>query len=687
MLVPLLANLIDRLSAVPPIWHVLWAGLACLSLALVVLSWTRWGQSKPIHKCAVLSLLAHVLLACFATTVKIVASAESSQTPATVHVALVSGEEGTTDQTASAREIQPWEGLQSGPVSRPEPFSLDRPQHDGAPEPIALAESFERVIAPDPEISLLAPGAAPASQSIPTESPQSQEPHESPLQPAPVEVPDRAAAAPHPTEPLLTPQEISRSQAVEETAPFVSPEAEVDEWQATEPATTAVDHEPPKRLLPPIEEPLPDDLQWLSPQRRPEGVAGAQNVADAAPLTTPEPGALGSGPVEASPEKPSVYRHRHPKERARLVQDHGGTEETEAAVHRALEWLSRAQSPDGRWDAVRHGAGREMAVYGHDRQGAGANADTGVTGLALLAFLGAGHTHVDGNYRQHVQKGLDFLIQSQNPDGNLAGSATLYAQMYCHAMATFALSEAYAMTCDAALVEPIRSALAYTARAQHAGGGWRYRPGDPGDTSQLGWQLMALASAELAGLTVPEPVWRRAEAYLQSVSRGRAGGLAAYQPGTGVSRTMSAEATYCKLLLADRHGQLAAARDACDETAEYLRSELPGIGKPNLYYWYYATLLLHVRQNDGPKGRDDWRMWNEALQRALLASQHRTGPLEGAWGSDTVWGGYGGRVYTTALAALCLETYYRYLPFLEDGGHRAASRPGLLHQRAFDTRD
>jgi hypothetical protein len=128
-------------------------------------------------------------------------------------------------------------------------------------------------------------------------------------------------------------------------------------------------------------------------------------------------------------------------------------------------------------------------------------------------------------------------------------------------------------------------------------------------------------------------------------------------------------------------------RSVCEETAEYIRTEPPGTGKANLYYWYYATLLLHLRQHEGPKAREDWQFWNEALQRTLLASQHRTGPLEGAWASDTVWGGYGGRVYTTALAAMCLETYYRYLPFLEAHENRTAERPGLLHQRAFDTRD
>ena len=59
---------------------------------------------------------------------------------------------------------------------------------------------------------------------------------------------------------------------------------------------------------------------------------------------------------------------------------------------------------------------------------------------------------------------------------------------------------------------------------------------------------------------------------------------------------------------------------------------------------------------------DDWQAWNAALQRQLLHSQRFDGERRGSWDPDPLWGGYGGRVYSTAMAALCLEVYYRYLP-------------------------
>ena len=93
--------------------------------------------------------------------------------------------------------------------------------------------------------------------------------------------------------------------------------------------------------------------------------------------------------------------------------------------------------------------------------------------------------------------------------------------MYSHAMAAFALSEAYAMTGDARLRDGVRRAVAYTVASQDVyGGGWRYRPGDPGDTSQLGWQWMALKSAELAGIPSGEPTRQGIIRYLRSVATG-----------------------------------------------------------------------------------------------------------------------------------------------------------------------
>jgi hypothetical protein len=84
--------------------------------------------------------------------------------------------------------------------------------------------------------------------------------------------------------------------------------------------------------------------------------------------------------------------------------------------------------------------------------------------------------------------------------------------------------------------------------------------------------------------------------------------------------------------------------------------ERPSQRAANYYYWYYGTLAMFQRQGD------DWQRWNAALQAELLARQQWNAPHAGSFDPDDLWGGYGGRVYSTAFAALCLEVYYRYLP-------------------------
>jgi hypothetical protein len=162
---------------------------------------------------------------------------------------------------------------------------------------------------------------------------------------------------------------------------------------------------------------------------------------------------------------------------------------------------------------------------------------------------------------------------------------------------------------------------------------------------------MVLKSAELAGVPVPQRTLRGARRYLQSASSGQYGGLAAYRPVEQPSRPMTAEALACRMLLGTKQNDPAA-----QEAGNHLLGELPGAGRKNLYYWYYGTLGMYYLQGV------PWERWNRALQKTLLEDQHATGPLAGSWEPDSVWGGYGGRVYSTALAALCLEVYYRFLP-------------------------
>jgi hypothetical protein len=357
---------------------------------------------------------------------------------------------------------------------------------------------------------------------------------------------------------------------------------------------------------------------------------------------------VSSGRSSATPrqsEVPDLYRLRFAEDRAGMIELAGGNANTEAAVQLALEWLVANQEPDGHWNAARHGAGRGSMQQGQDRGDTGADADTGITALAVLSLLGAGHTHLQGEHRVAVQHGLEFLLSSQRSDGCLAGNAKLFASTYCHGMALLALAETLAISHDQRLKPAVERAVAYTVAAQHSGGGWRYQPGDVGDMSQFGWQIMALKSADLAGVKTPEVTQQRAARFLAGHSSGRHGGLASYRSRERPSRTMTAEALLCRHLLVE-----SPERETCEEAMAFVSQELPTSGPANVYYWYYGTLAMRF------SGGEPWQRWNEALQRELLESQQG----DGSWNPDRVWGGFGGKVYQTSLSALCLEAYYRY---------------------------
>ncbi|MFM1904644.1 MAG: hypothetical protein RLZZ440_2544 [Planctomycetota bacterium] len=417
----------------------------------------------------------------------------------------------------------------------------------------------------------------------------------------------------------------------------------------------------PPDLVPLLESPIEE------PSSEPTDALG-DGLAHDAP--SPEAGAVDAGAAANPPAKPirpavpPAYADRIGERRMAAAAARGGTADTERAVQAALGWLARNQSSDGRWSAAQYGAG--SGATAQHAAAVGARSDHGVTGLALLAFLGAGTTHRDGPHAAEVAKGLSLLARTQRADGSLAGDAEFFAALYCHGMAAIAVAECYALTGDESLRPVLDRAVAYTLALQHPHtGGWRYAAGDRGDTSQLGWQVMLLASCRNAGLAGLDAAEARARGFLQTVASGSAGGLAAYRPGERPSVAMTAEAIFCRMLLG-----LPPDHPAAAEALGLVAHAPPTAASYNSYTWYYATLAsFHA-------GGPQWDAWNGRLQAALLPLQHRAGgPLDGSWDPDRVWGGHGGRVYATALSALTLEVYYRHLP-LHDRAWRMASRTG-----------
>jgi len=369
-------------------------------------------------------------------------------------------------------------------------------------------------------------------------------------------------------------------------------------------------------------------------------------IAAATPSSNPNGFALELGlPAEETPPE-HPYLQRSAPNRMDIVKRHGGGDETEQAVARALRWLARHQEDDGHWN---------IRVY--DRRCGGCDetpsihADVALTGLATLCFLGAGHTHdKDGPYSDHVARAIDWLLDQQAGNGDLRGQETMYTQ----GIAAIALSEALAMTHDERLRQPVELALRfiYAARNRREGG-WRYDPGQAGDTSVLGWMMMAMKSAALSGVAVPRDAFNAGADWLEKVADPRRPGLYAYRPERDVTPSMTAEGMFIQQLLGHE-----ASEPMMQASAEYILRHLPDWeDEPNTYYWYYASLAMFQH------GGDAWRTWNEALKRELVEHQRTDGRAGGSWDPQgNEWSMLGGRVYQTALCTLMLEVYYRYLP-------------------------
>ncbi len=415
----------------------------------------------------------------------------------------------------------------------------------------------------------------------------------------------------------------------------ILPRAGIDASNSASPVLVRIDTPASTRIID-----APDATSLRAADAPPERTALALGLTPAAatPLDLP-----------ALPAQPEVYPQRDEIVRQELVERGGGSEETEKAVADALAWLARNQSQDGRWSSQGFqrigGASGDPARY---------DFDVATTALALLCFLGADHTPLEqGPYQHNVARALDWLLAREGEPGEFRAGESMYSQ----AIATIALCESYAMTRDPRLVPPVQRAINFIVGARNdTVGGWRYEPGQPGDTSVLGWMVMSFESARRCGIDIDPAAPTTAHQWLDNVMDPDWPGRYAYRPGMESTRSMTAEGMFVRQLLKidrDDPRQLGAAR--------YVLQDLPRWNDDApTYQWYYATLALFQH------GGGAWDRWNRSMSRELVEAQRADGPAAGSWDPTDRYAQIGGRIYQTAICTLSLEVYYRYLPMYID---------------------
>ncbi len=448
---------------------------------------------------------------------------------------------------------------------------------------------------------------------------------------------------------LSPPGEKISSLLVTETAPQTQPEpAEMD----LEPLPVEV---PPEKTEPlSVQDFLPELPEKLLPvvKEDPPAKPMLQETVDfSEQIAEPVEGISNPGGGESRTLVQS-FAGRSGEMRAKLVKQNGGTPESELAVEEGLKWLARHQRSDGGWsfDHVCPNCDQTCKGIGSHKEWT-----AGATAMAVMCFLGAGHTQEKGDYQNEVRAGLRYLLGQRG--GTRAGDDYTKGRspgMYVQGLVGIALAEAYAMTRDDFLRPPAIAALDFIANAQDPnGGGWRYLPRQGGDTSVVGWQVMALTSGRVAGLGDWRPQRGMTMKFLDYVQSQNGSCYGYTGPNYRAKPSTTAIGLLCRMYLGWNN------RVALQQGVQYLSQTGPS---PNeMYYNYYATQVLHHW------GGPHWIKWNEKMRNQLVSTQTRYGHGKGSW--DTKYGHYshaGGRLYVTCLSILTLEVYYRHLPLYQE---------------------
>lgn len=334
--------------------------------------------------------------------------------------------------------------------------------------------------------------------------------------------------------------------------------------------------------------------------------------------------------------------------KGRLLKSGGGSAESEKAVQNALKWLAAHQLPNGSWSFQAAGANSGRTV-----------ANNAATAMALLPFLGAGHTPSQGDYKATVARGIEFLLTNgkRSPEGyDLRDGGE--GRMYSHGLASIVLCEACAMTAEEkdrrykTLRSAAQQAVFFIQNAQDPDmGGWRYEPKQRGDTSVVGWQLMALKSGDMGGLSIDPTVMKKALNFFIHQVGYEGQSRYGYDKRIGGTDATTSIGLLCRLYLDWTPKNASLLRGA-----DYLLNQGPNFSNP--YYVYYATQVLH--HIGGPR----WTQWNSQVRDTLIGLQVKDGDDFGSWTpqNDDGYGQSAGRLYVTALFCMTLEVYYRHMP-------------------------
>ena len=326
----------------------------------------------------------------------------------------------------------------------------------------------------------------------------------------------------------------------------------------------------------------------------------------------------------------------------------------EQSVDRALSYLAKNQATVTAAELARYARSKGW-VDPTGSFGVRMRGNTGISGLCVMAFLAAGHTPGCGPYGKVIDRGIDYLIRTQQPNGMLTSKGGSHGPMYAHCIATLTLAEVSGMVSkerQKRLDAVLPNALGVILTAQKIqkdsrnAGGWRYKPDSrDSDMSLTGWAVMALRAGRLNGASVPKEAIKHAVEYILKC-RYNDGGFG-YQPGQGSKETLTGSAILCLSLCGEHKNKaLIPAGDWI-----YKRIDQSRGGSHYYYGMYYCS------QGMFQLGGKYWEKWASKMYVTMLKDQS----IDGSW---TKHGGHGPG-YSTAMGVLAMTVSYRQLPIYQ----------------------
>jgi hypothetical protein len=336
----------------------------------------------------------------------------------------------------------------------------------------------------------------------------------------------------------------------------------------------------------------------------------------------------------------------------------------EVAIDNALEYLAKAQNPDGSWNS-----GRD---FGGGFQG-GANRDPAISALCVMAFLSAGHVPGEGKYGPVVEKGVRFVCGSQQQNGVFAGQMFGMTVMYSHGICTLMLAEVIGLMPDrreaAVYRKRLEAAVKLIKYAQAKNGpktgGWRYsiEPGDA-DISVTAWQIMALRAAKNVGCDVPADVIEQAVEYVKRCRDPYSNGYRYTQGGATTLPCTGASILSLELCGKQYHGS-----DESLQAAQYITDQLVAGGRGGGMRWnqHFFYGVYYTSQAMFQISGKYWTWYRDYLHWLLLSPQAHAQQPGGFWNGVSGDDHNAGTNYCTAMAVLALTVEYRFLPIYQRG--------------------